>query len=372
MTDVATGRLHQWRVRWFGEPDHVADQLRDIARQGSGLARLAHACAFLLIVLFSAGSLVALGADALAAIQAQWERDGGLNIPATIALGVSTLLVLCMDVAMVYAASMLRLLTSRNAEDREKRIHQAVIAVVAVLEAGTYAYMSWRFESPADGIAWTLILARAFAAPLLSVYLSMARPLPVTSRDILYQAELAAGQGVIRDVVEVASDQGAPLAEKMALYGAAATMTQHDRARLDSMIEAVEKRTPSGVRTRVLEAREKPNKPPTGGGAPIASEAAPATAPERTEATESRRLRAVSRPRQAAASGRGSNGRSRGRVRTRSDRTDSAEKKVRAVWREGMTVRELTEAAGVSSSAASKWRKVMIAEAAQEGQSVAR
>lgn len=317
MSDTATGRLHAWRVRWFGEPDHVADQLRDIARQGSGMARLAHACAFLLIILFSAGSLVALGADALAAIQAQWARDGGVNVPATIALGVSTLLVLCMDVAMVYAASMLRLLTSRQAEDREKRIHQAVIAVVAVLEAGTYAYMSWRFESPSDAIAWALILARALAAPLLSVYLSMARPLPVTSRDILYQAELAAGQGVIRDVVEVASDQGAPLAEKMALYGAAATMSLHDRARLDSMIEAVEKRTASGVRTRVLERPEKPERPPTGGGTPLAAEATPATAPEATDSIEPRRLRPVSRPRQAAASGRGTNPRSRRGVRTR-------------------------------------------------------
>src|SRR5690349_2871502 len=126
--------------------------------------------------------------------------------------------------------------------------------------------MRWRYEPPGTGAAWALILARALAAPLLSVYLSMARPLPVTSRDILYQAELAAGQGVIRDVVEVASDQGAPLAEKMALYGAAATMTAHDRARLDSMIEAVERRTYSIVRTPTL---EQPPRPPTGPGSPL-------------------------------------------------------------------------------------------------------
>lgn len=324
------------------------------------MARLAHACAFLLIILFSAGSLVALGADALAAIEAQWARDGGLNIPATIALGVSTLLVLCMDVAMVYAASMLRLLASRQAEDREKRIHQAVIAVVAVLEAGTYAYMSWRFESPADAIAWTLILARALAAPLLSVYLSMARPLPVTSRDILYQAELAAGQGVIRDVVEVASDQRAPLAEKMALYGAAATMTPHDRARLDSMIEAVEKRTTSVVRTATP---DKPRRPPTGPGSPL-------QAPEETEdgaandATAPRRLRAVSHPHQAVASGR-ANRRSRRGVRTRVS-ADAAEAAARAAWVPGMSVTELQRAAEISRNAASKHRRILMAEMAQQ------
>jgi hypothetical protein len=327
------------------------------------MARMAHACAFLLIVLFSAGSLVALGADALAAIQTQWERDGGLNIPATIALGVSTLLVLCMDVAMVYAASMLRLLASRNAEDREKRVHQAVITVVTLLEAATYTYMSWRFESPAVWIAWLLILSRALAAPLLSVYLSMARPLPVTSRDILYQAELAAGQGVIRDVVEVASDQGAPLAEKMALYGAAATMTAHDRARLDGMIEVVETRTSATVRTRVLERPEKPVKPPTGGGTPLASEAAPATASEVTDGIELRRLRPVTSPRRAAASGRGTNTRSRQRVRTRQS-PDEAERRARKAWHPGMSVSELQRAAGISRTAASKHRRILMAEEA--------
>jgi hypothetical protein len=148
------GRLHAFRVRWFGESDHVADQLRDIARQGSSMARLAHSCAFLLIVLFSAGSLVALGGDALASITSEWSA-GRVDVPAAISVAVSTLMVLAMDVGMLYAASMLRLLNSRRAEVREKRIHQAVIAIVAVLEAATYGYMSWRYEHPLSWAAWT-------------------------------------------------------------------------------------------------------------------------------------------------------------------------------------------------------------------------
>ena len=91
-------------------------------------------------------------------------------------LGVSTLLVLCMDVAMLYAASMLRLLGMRRAEPRSMQLHRGVMATVAVLEAGTYAYMAWRYETPVGVVAWALILSRALAAPLLSVYLAMARP----------------------------------------------------------------------------------------------------------------------------------------------------------------------------------------------------
>src|SRR5215831_11802912 len=123
------GRLQTWRARWFGERDEVADQLADIARQGSGMARLAHVCASLMLVLFSAGSLVALGGDALVSVLDGAQR-GHVDLPAVISLGVSTLLVLCMDVAMLYAASMLRL-------------HRGVMATVAILEAGTYAYMAW-------------------------------------------------------------------------------------------------------------------------------------------------------------------------------------------------------------------------------------
>jgi hypothetical protein len=233
------GRLHAWRARWFGERDEVADQLADIARQWSGMARLAHVCASLMLVLFSAGSLVALGGDTLLSVL-DGARQGHVDLPAAISLGVSTLLVLCMDVAMLYAASMLRLLGMRRAEPRSMRLHRGVMATVAVLEAGTYAYMAWRYETPMSIVAWGLILSRALAAPLLSVYLAMARPLPVTARDILAQVEPASGLGLIRDAVTIANDASASLSQKVALFGASAVMTPQDRERLDGLLAAVE------------------------------------------------------------------------------------------------------------------------------------
>src|SRR5262245_54749361 len=233
------GRLQVWRTRWFGDRDEVADQLADVARQGSGMARLAHIFASLMLVLFSAGSLVALGGDALLSVLDGAQR-GHVDLPAAISLGVSTLLVLCMDVAMFYAASMLRLLGMRRAEPRSMRLHRGVMATAAVLEAGTYTYMAWRHETPVSLVAWALILSRALAAPLLSVYLAMARPLSVTARDILAQVELASGLGLIRDAVTIAHDPSASMARKVALFGASAVMTPQDRERLDGLLAAVE------------------------------------------------------------------------------------------------------------------------------------
>jgi hypothetical protein len=229
------GRLQRWRVRWFGERDEVADQLADIARQGTSMARLAHVCASLMLVLFSAGSLVALGGDALLSVFSG-AQQGRMDLPAAISLGVSTLLVLCMDVAMLYAASMLRLLGMRRAEPRSMRLHRGVMATVAVLEASTYAYMAWRYETPVSFVAWALILSRALAAPLLSV----------TARDILAQVELASGLGLIRDAVTIANDTSASLKQKVALFGASAVMTPQDRARLDELLSAVERQQQAG------------------------------------------------------------------------------------------------------------------------------
>ena len=68
----------------------------------------------------------------------------------------------------------------------------------------------------------------------------MARPLPVTARDILAQVELASGLGLIRDADTIANDSSASLSQKVALFGASAVMTEQDREQLDGLLSAVE------------------------------------------------------------------------------------------------------------------------------------
>src|SRR5258706_1560435 len=134
--------------------------------------------------------------------------------------------------------------------------------------------MAWRYERPATALAWAMSAVRAAAATLLAVYLSMARPLPVTARDILAQAELASGAGVIRDVVREAQDTSAPLADKIALYGASAVMASPDRARLEGMLAVVQRRQdaslPPAIEAPAAPAQIAPPPPnfPTGPGAP--------------------------------------------------------------------------------------------------------
>jgi hypothetical protein len=354
------GLLTRAWVRLVGESDPIERQLTAIAREGAMLARIAHLCAFLMLILFSAGSLVALAGDSLQAI-----ANGRATFPDIIAASVSGLLVACMDTAMLYAASILRLLAVRRAAKEEGRLHRFVLFSVAILEAGTYGYMSWRYEHPADIVAWALIAARALAAPLLSVYLSLARPLPVMARDMLALGERIAGEGVLRDLAHIAGDASASLVEKVGLYIAAAVIAPDDATRLQALLDVAQQReqTMKDIPSATLplpapssEATDGNPRPPTGPGSPARKPRQPE--PVLTPAANVTPMRPPRKrkPRQKRAA--------RG----------SVEPAVRAVFTSGMGTGELMRLAGVSKAAASKWRKVLQTEAdaasSQENQAV--
>ena len=321
----------------FPQLDPIDAQLEQLSKQGSGMARAAHLCATLLVVLFSAGSLVALGSDALRTVLEQWQTYHTLDIPSAISLAVSTLMVLAMDVAMLSAASQLRLLASRRAHWKEQSLHILVMGVVAVLEAGTYGYMSWTFEHPATMAAGALIAARAVAAPLLAVYLSSRRTLPVTSKDILTLAETAAGAGVLRDVTQAARDPEASLDRKMRLYSSAAIMSPHDRTRLDSMIAAV-KSEDGSPRLPAPDGPTSPTAPRTRALVSVAEERHPELG-----STRVKRLTARKKP------GRSS--------------PDTYEREARAAWAKGATsIAKMQRATGMSRAAAAGWVRALKAE----------
>jgi hypothetical protein len=184
---------------WHRPPvDPVEQTMRELARQGTTMARVAHLFATLMVVLFSLGSLVALSGDAFSAVITTLQHGGVPSIPEAISIAVSTLMVVCCDIGLVYAAMTLRVLRIRGS-DEGRLLHLAVLIGVSVIEASTYFYMSLLYEHP-SGWGLFLVVARALTAPLLSVYLSMARAHRVTSRDILHQAELAQGIQLVRDV----------------------------------------------------------------------------------------------------------------------------------------------------------------------------
>lgn len=341
------GAISRAWSRLFGARDPIERQLDAVAREGEGLARVAHACAVLMLILFSAGSLVALAGDSVAAIVA-----GHASIPAAISTGVSGLLVACMDTGMIYAASQLRLLASRR-QRRGGWLHRIVLGCVSALESGTYVYMSARFEAPNNGAAWVLIVARAVAAPLLSVYLSLARALPVTGADILQLSERLAAEGVLRDIAHIASDTSASLADKLAIYAPVAVNAPEDDARLARLFEAAQKRaesvTPDALQSDGVVGAASHDRPPTGPGSPIGASKRRRSGAIRPGATPLHALpRVAIRPAAAV---------------TASVEKPSAEERIYAYLEAHprASIRTLERRCGVASSTASKHRALWLA-----------
>lgn len=101
---------------------------------------------------------------------------------------------------------------------------------------------------------------------------------------------------------------------------------------------------------------EWPPQPPTGPGSPVARTRREIAVVDRPAVLRLTPERASRRAAAAAAAG-GSNPQPVRRVRTA-----SVERQVRAVWRPEMSVSMLQRSAGISRSAAGKWRKVLRAE----------
>lgn len=222
--------------------DPVAEQLRQVERQGAGMAMMAHGIAFALVLVFSAGSLVALAGEAFAHFLEQW-RGGTLDIPSAISFVVSLILVIAMDYALLVAAQTVNILRQRR--QKGAGWHMLVIGWVSAVEAATYLYMSVRYDHPVTVAVWLLLIVRAITAPGAAVYLSLTRTLPLGARDIFYQVELATGRGVIRDMIAIAGDPDAEMRRKLALFGAASVMAPDDRTKLDQLMLAETETRPS-------------------------------------------------------------------------------------------------------------------------------
>ena len=166
-----TSRVPRFLARFMAPVDPIDEQLDQLRRQGAGMARIAHLCASLLVVLFSAGSFVALGVRCFAH-RSRTVEPVAFHRCAVCHQSLRVHADGSMDVAMLAAAATLRLLASRRAPFQEMLLHVAVMAGVAALESGTYLFMSWTYEHPTSAAACARIIARALAAPLLAVYLA--------------------------------------------------------------------------------------------------------------------------------------------------------------------------------------------------------
>lgn len=233
--------------------------MREMEQHGEHLANWANRLATMLLAVFSTASLLSLSLAAFNTFMAQLAA-GHLDIPDALSVLLNLLLVLAMDMAMFYAASVIRAVASAGGATREIAVHVVVMATASLLETATYIYLVVQYDRPTNAWLWAIGIGRGIAAPLFATYLSLARKLPVAPRDIAYYVALLSGRGVVHDVAVLAADRHAPLHRKVNIYTAAATMAAAEHAKFSRIIAAVEDK-PAAVEAKRQE-EPKPQQTP--------------------------------------------------------------------------------------------------------------
>lgn len=252
--------------------------MREMEQHGENLAGWANKLATMLLAVFSTASLLSLSLAAFNTFMAQLAA-GRLDIPDALSVLLNLLLVLAMDMAMFYAASVIRAVASAGGATREIAVHVVVMATASLLETSTYIYLVVQYDHPTNAWLWAIGIGRGIAAPLFATYLSLARKLPVAPRDIAYYVALLSGRGVVYDVAVLAADRHAPLHRKVGIYTAAATMAAAEHVKFARIIAAVEDPAPPAPAAPIAKRQEEPEPEPAPQQTP---------APELPERTEPR------------------------------------------------------------------------------------
>lgn len=261
MSSTSTpGIVSQWWSHWFGSHSEAERQVKRLQNQGSNIVRLAHTAAMVMLVLISLATLITLGRSTFEAVQASVSK-GQADWMRILALTILFTLVLCMDIAVFYGSSMIRVLWSRGAERSAMLPHAIVVVLVATLEGFTYWAMILTYEHPNTPLEYYVGMARAFGAPALAIYLTLAMVVSVTKSDILNVAAVQSGIVAVQQVSHLASATDTPIQQVWMIFDAASGATKDD-ARVHRMIQAVS--NTGGVRYV-----ESDPTPPNNGGTPI-------------------------------------------------------------------------------------------------------
>ncbi len=366
----------------------------------------AHALSYLLVVVQSAAVILALGH---AQLQQLLSGDPAIVLIASLALFLLVSSVVAADLCLLATLQRLPIL-ARNRQTWALIEHLAYLAFVLVVEGSTLALVLATLDTdphalissapiiPATGgLFGAMIAARAALTSWTAVQLWIVRgKLPPQWSTLLLEARELLG-GKAQSAMSSLNLDGASLSALFNSYASmsrppsrvarwwnrgliareAAALAEEDRQRL-AVVQALSAFDAAGGVSPQSSANGAHPRPPTGPGSPTVAPASPPEGGEHEGGVRTplkRRREAVltlvdpgaPQRRRAAASGR-ANGRSRSGVKTPTD-PDAVERAARAAWAAGArTVGQLESQANISRAAASKHRRILMAEEAGQGQ----
>lgn len=233
--------------------EKIKRRLAAIERENERSVRTDHMFGALLVVTIATAAMIGMAADSIKALLHGALQAADIVTMATVFAGV-----LGMNRALLASARNMRRADGRG-EQIAPRDHAILWSVIAV-ESLSFGYMLWVFEHPANAFQIALLIGRAVAIPIATVYLEQQRRMPLDPVDIGIETEIGQGLGVMEDLVEQSYDRAVPTALKIHNYRANADLSPAMDARLERMTAAAEayERYKADGRMELLNARGEP------------------------------------------------------------------------------------------------------------------
>lgn len=210
-------------------------KLLKIRREGEKSASTAHRYSSVGIVVIAAMALFGLSHEDIVKLL-NTPPGQHINIGQLVPLAVIFVSIVVMNVGQLVAARSKRRSESRG--EAVKSIDKQIMYGVLGAESLSFGYALWLIDQPHTIIQWLLLIIRSALFTYTVMYLEIQREQPIDTVDMITQAEIGQGYGMLDELVERAYDTDLPLALRMQSYQATATLEPQMERKLQAMVAA--------------------------------------------------------------------------------------------------------------------------------------
>ena len=151
------------------------------------------------------------------------------------------LLVIFISIVVMNYGQMCAARNRRRSESRGEpiaSIDSQIMYGVLGAESVSFGYALYLIDKPSTAIAWILIAIRSLIFCYVVMYLEMQREHAIDTIDMITQAEIGQGYGMLDELVDRAYDTDIPLALRMQSYQATATLHPDMALKLSAIVAA--------------------------------------------------------------------------------------------------------------------------------------
>ena len=209
-------------------------KLRRIRREGEKSANTAHIYSGIGILVIASMAMLGMSYNDIMVLLHPTKHgpDMGRLVP---------LLVVFISIVVMNYGQMTAARNRRRSESRGEpitSIDSQIMYGVLGAESLSFGYALYLIDKPSTAIAWALLAIRSLIFCYVVMYLETQREHAIDTVDMITQAEIGQGYGMLDELVDRAYDTDIPLALRMQSYQATATLHPDMALKLSAIVAA--------------------------------------------------------------------------------------------------------------------------------------